>query len=78
MRDMQLPVTAHAVNLALSNNSFKFYRLPYNKGIALEASGRDKMVSLADCLEGHSLSPMSDRVPRDLFIFYGFGACHAE
>jgi hypothetical protein len=36
------------------------------------------MVPLADCLKGHSPSPMSDRVPKDLFIFYGFGACHAE
>jgi hypothetical protein len=36
------------------------------------------MVPLAGCLKGHSLSPMSDRVPKDLFIFHGFGACHAE
>jgi signal peptidase len=35
-------------------------------------------VPLTDCSKGQSSSPMSDRVPEDLFVFHGFGACQGE
>jgi hypothetical protein len=35
-------------------------------------------MSLVDCSHSQSSSPISDKIPKDLFILYGLGACHAE
>src|SRR5512137_2978939 len=35
-------------------------------------------MSLVDCSQSQSSSPVGDKIPKDLFIFYGSGACHAE
>jgi hypothetical protein len=35
-------------------------------------------IPLEDCSKNQLPSPMSGRMPKDLFIFHDFGACHAE
>jgi len=35
-------------------------------------------MSLADSSQMQSSLPIGDKIPNDLSIFYGFGACHAE